>query len=356
MLARHAARLVIPLVLLAAAGATPAFAAEAGLWSAGATTLRSSGGDFFVASAHGELRIALPQAIRVEELFALRDGAFLSALAPVPRAGSAEAPRRDLFLGLLDGQGLHPLPSPAPAPGTDQVRENAVPLVTSAGELKGLAWLEGDDRQRYTVRYADWDGKRWTETETVAATGPGSQLALAAATLGDGSRLLVWSRFDGHDDEIVAARFADGRWSPPSPLAADNAVPDVTPAVVAVPGGAIAVWSRYDGHDYRVVMARFDGRTWSAPVWAGPAGSTYPALAPAGRLDGASSRAAAAVWLTYATSPARGWAVVELDATGRALRRGEVVAAPAARPVLALDLTGELRLRWATRESAVELR
>jgi len=356
MLARLPAHFVIPFVLLAAtAGASSAAGSEAGLWAAGSTTLRSVGGDFFVATARGERRVALPASLRVEELFPLRRGAFLSALAPAPRSAAPSSPRQDLYLALLDDQGIHPLPAPAAATAeAESVRENAVPLVSAAGELAGLAWLEGADRQSHTVRYASWDGMSWSEPATVAAAAPGSQLALAAATLGDGSRLLVWSRFDGHDDEIVAARFADGRWSPAQPLAPDNAVPDVTPAVIAVPGGALATWSRYDGHDYRVVISRFDGREWSPALWAGPAGSTLPFLTLAATGSDAAGKAPA--WLTFYNARPRGWGVLELDSAGRVLSQGSVVDTPSARPALAALPSGEVRLRWATVETDVELK
>jgi hypothetical protein len=130
MLARLPAHFVIPFVLLAAtAGASSAAGSEAGLWAAGSTTLRSVGGDFFVATARGERRVALPASLRVEELFPLRRGAFLSALAPAPRSAAPSSPRQDLYLALLDDQGLHPLPAPAAATAGGGVRENAVPLV-----------------------------------------------------------------------------------------------------------------------------------------------------------------------------------------------------------------------------------
>ncbi|HEX5760898.1 MAG TPA: hypothetical protein VF121_17045, partial [Thermoanaerobaculia bacterium] len=145
------------------------------------------------------------------------------------------------------------------------------------GELAGLAWLEGADGRSLAVRFARWDGERWARPRTVAAPGPGSQTALAAARLADASWLLAWSRFDGADDEVVWSRSAgpEGEsWSAPRRIAQDNAVPDVTPALTAVAGGgAVAAWSRYDGEDYRVVTARFDGRGWSAPRAVGPAGS-----------------------------------------------------------------------------------
>lgn len=334
----------------ATGGATAA--AESGFWSAGETALRGAGRDYRLATAAGERAIQLPAGVEVEELFALRGSAFLSARGPLPPADAAQHHRRDLFLALLDSQGVRALPTPRL--DADRVRENAVPLVSAGGDLEGVVWLEGADRQHYAIHHSGWDGMRWSEPVVIAARAPGSQLALAGAALADGSKLLVWSRFDGHDDEIVASRFLRGRWSAPQPIAPDNAVPDVTPAVIAVPGGALAAWSRYDGHDYRVVTAHFDGREWSPPVWAGPPGSTAPFLTPtltAGALAGT-----APAWLTFANARPRGWAVLALDRTGRVTRQGSVVDAPTARPALAVRPSGELRLRWATVETDVELK
>jgi hypothetical protein len=348
---RHTAAAPILSLLLAVAASRPVSAAGSSLWSAGPTTLRSSADGYTVATTRGERPLALPAGVEVEELFALRQGAFLSARAPVSPAGDR---RRDLYLGLVDDSGWHALPSPEMDDEAAKVRENAVPLASTAGDLEAVAWLEGADRQSYAVRFSTWDGLRWSPPETVAPAAAGSQMALGAATLADGTKLLVWSRFDGHDDEIVASRWSDGAWSPARPLAADNAVPDITPSVVAVAGGALAAWSRYDGHDYRVVLSRFDGREWSAPAWAGPAGSTYPALQRSARTDRAPA-GEAAVWMTYASARDRGWTIVELDSRGRSLRRGRVADAPSARPALAPQPGGELRLRWADSESDVDL-
>jgi len=332
-----------------AAGAAPA--AETGLWSAGETALRGAGRDYLVATAAGERAIQLPAGVEVEELFALRRSAFLSARGPLSAAAPA-ARRRDLFLALVDSQGVHELPTPRLDAG--RVRENAVPLASAGGDLEGVVWLEGADRQHYAIHHAGWDGRRWSEPVVIAAEAPGSQLALAGATLADGSKLLVWSRFDGHDDEVVAARLLRGRWSAPQAIAPDNAVPDVTPAVIAVPGGALAAWSRYDGHDYRVVISHFDGREWSAPTWAGPAGSTVPFLIRAGAGGDAAGQAPA--WLTFASARPRGWTVLELDSAGRVLRQGSVADVPTLRPALAAQPSGELRLRWAAVETDVELK
>ena len=337
---------------LAVGNSASAESSESGFWSSGATSLRRSGLTYRLATASGERAVSLPAGVEVEEIFALRRGVFLSARSPL---SPANPERRDLFLALVDGQGLHELPSPGQS--ADSTRENAVPLTSSAGDLEGIAWLEGRDRQRYSIRHSTWDGTQWSKPVEVAAEGPGSQLALAGATLGDGSKLLVWSRFDGNDDEIVAALLVDGRWSFPQAIATDNLVPDVTPAAIAVPGGALAAWSRYDGHDYRVVISSFDGREWSSPSWAGPAGSTTPSLTPAirGARETAEEMAAPATWLTFASALPRGWGVLELNRTGRVLRRGGVVDAPAARPAIAAQASGALRLVWATAARDLEL-
>jgi len=334
---------------------------ESGFWGAGGVALRalagpttaggSEGGGrtYRVAVGTSEREIELPAGVEIEELFALRQGAFVSARGPVRPGIRGASKQRDLFLAQIDSQGLHPLPVPAPTP--DRLRENAVPLASPNGDLEGLVWLEGPDRQSYVVQYAAWETLRWGEPMVVAREAPGSQLALAAATLGDGSKLLVWSRFDGSDDEIVAAHFVEGRWSAARPLADDNTVPDITPSVIAVPGGALATWSRYDGHDYRVVISRFDGRDWSPPSWAGPAGSTEPFLTPAAARAVAGSTS----WLTYSGAQPPAWNVLELDASGRVLRRGSVTNVPRARPALEPLPSGGVRLLWAARASDVEL-
>ncbi len=328
------------------ASATLAQAVESAFWSAGSTTIRSSGAGYLLQTTNGERPLTLPAGVQVEGLFLLRKIAFVSARCAGPDRG-------DLYLALADDQGLHALPPPGG--GVGRIRENALPMASLDGDLAGLAWLEGANRQSYSVRYAAWDGLRWSEPSVVAETAPGSQLALAAAGLADGSQLLVWSRFDGHDDEIVAARFADGSWSATQPIAEDNGVPDITPTVVAVPGGALASWSRYDGHEYRVVVAHFDGRAWSPPAWAGPVGATEPTLTRT-ELGAAGASDGKRTWLTFANSHPRGWGVLELDPAGRVLRQAAVATDLASPPTLAVLTSGRVRLRWATAQSDLDLR
>lgn len=299
---------------------TPAQAAPAAVQAAAASgelVLRRDGAaGRLLLPGGGELVVSLPA--RTE----------LAAVAGAPHAWAAvgTTPERDGASRLLvlagDADRARRLPGPA---ARAKLQTQPTLFVGDQG-LAGVAWLEGDERGALAVRAAAWDGRRWEAVREVAPRGPGSQLALAGALLADGSWLLVWAAYDGTDDEIVwSRRGADGLWSAPRRLAADNAVPDITPALLAVGGGAVAAWSRFDGETYRLVTARFDGGRWSAPEVAGPAGSLYPTFA---------ATAGGGAFLVYRLALPRGWEVVELDAAGRAGRTAAVTVAGTERPVV----------------------
>lgn len=231
----------------------------------------------------------------------------------------------------FDGEALPALPSQAPL-----VRE-PLTLADASGRLVGAAWLEGHSERSLAVRFAPWDGAAWGLPEPVAPPGPGSQLALTGAVTMEHSVALAWSGFDGIDDEIQWSLRRGGRWSPPRRLAADNAVPDITPAFLALPGrgrGLLAAWSRYQDGQYRVVLARFDGRRWSEPAPVGPPGSLFPSFEPPLRSGSRSAAGSQPGTLLFRTARPRGWQVLELDATGRPLRSAQMPAATAVRPSL----------------------
>jgi|CXWL01.1.fsa_nt_gi hypothetical protein len=213
------------------------------------------------------------------------------------------------------------------------------PELLADREPRALAWLQGNDPSRLAVMASEWLGDdRWQAPVEVAAPAAGSQLALSGAVLDDAShsRLLVWSRFDGHDDEIVWSTSTGGAaWSAPLPVASDNAVPDISPSLLAVDGGALLVWSRYDGNDYRVVVSRWQDGHFSPPRTIGPRGSVFPTLATDGRQ----------VSLLYRTAAPGGWGAASLGVSGDVLRRAAVESARQERPVLGTDDAG-IALRW----------
>jgi hypothetical protein len=186
-------------------------------------------------------------------------------------------------------------------------------LLTSAGALAGLAWLEGN-----TVRAAARTASTWDDAIAVATAAAGTTMGLAGTVLADGTWLLLWSAFDGEDDEIYwSARDHSGAWSAPARLAGDNAVPDITPAVRTGPAGAVAAWSRYDGREYELVLSQFDGDGWSVPQRVAGAGALRPSFPDV--AEGESD----APLLLYRSARPRGWAVVEGRAPFRELARSE---------------------------------
>jgi hypothetical protein len=306
-------------------------------------------------SATGEARLELPSGQRVTAR--LPEGAVLDATASLDigetgwlAAGTQRAAgpstARDLLLLTGDGQTVSTLP--APPEKTGSIRQEPLPLV-EGGRLTGLVWLEGESRRSFGVRFAAWNGAGWENPEIIAPPGPGSQLALTAAHLRDGSWLLAWSAFDGHDDEIVWSHGHNGAWSRPQRVAADNSVPDITPALTAIDGvngGALLAWSRYDTGlgEYRVVVSRFDKGRWTAPVATGPAGSLYPTFEPSSAPSAPSNTAR----MLYRTASPRGWEVLDMDAAGRVSRRAAVAAAASTRPVVTSVTAGNpgVLFRW----------
>jgi len=284
----------------------------------------------------------------------------VGAIAAAPRAGAAELPtvRARLATGELQA-GVRPTDQgarltlrivrtdgssvelPEPGPRLAARLDEPTPVVTR-GELAGLAWLEGTTRESYAVRYAPWVGAGWGPVEEVAPPGAGSQLALAALPLADGRILAVWAGYDGQDDEIVfALRSAAGLWSAPARVARDNDVPDITPALAAVPGpdaGALVAWSRYDGGQYRVTVARFDGERFRGARVIGEPGTLEPGfLAPGPNGEPR---------LLYRHARPPGWTVADLDRSGAPGQAWYAAASNPARPTAARIQDGRLQLGY----------
>lgn len=327
--------------------------------------------------------LQLPVTSHLSDLVAVEQGWLLAATSE-----AADGRRHLLLLGAPERQADSvELRLPVPGDQRAALRWQPVVLTEADGSLAGLAWLEGDGLRSLAVRVAEFegstpwsDGAAWSAPRDVAPAGAGSQLALAGAVLTDGSWLLVWSGFDGEDDEILFAhRSPDGAWSGPRvlrlPGEGDNQVPDITPAVTALAdGGAIVAWSRFHREpggtsSYRLHRAVLDETVHE------------PALLDAGSLDAQSTAntAESAVnrshwnrlhWrsigiedvgtgfprflsggaqpqLLFQTAWPRSWTLLELDGEGREVRRARGAAGAQAVPVIEMDRApGRDTLRW----------
>jgi len=277
----------------------------------------------------GPRRVALPlpTAARVDSVVAGAPDAWAVGATLVTAAGVE--PR------WIEGRGEKATPVAGPTAIVAPVLRSPRPLLL--GERIGaVAWLDGDGLTRLAVRAAVRQGDGWTAPATVAPPGPGSQLALVSATLDDGSWLLVWSAFDGHDDEVLWSRYDGKAWSRPRSVADGNDVPDITPHLAAVPGGALVAWSRYDGQGYEVVVARLRGDGWSEPVAVAPRGSHFPTVEVRGDQ----------VAVLYQRAVPSGWAVAELDRYDAVRRRAFLASDRDDRPHVVVSGDSGAVFRW----------
>ncbi|MGH9379201.1 MAG: hypothetical protein ACRD2Z_01100 [Thermoanaerobaculia bacterium] len=305
-------RALIPVVAvgfaLAAAAAAPARQlVQASGSHSGLSAAASTRGPVVRAAAGESTATILPAEAQPSGIVELTRGWALAATVATPEG------QRAAVLVAEDGRQreLPRLPGPPVA-----LQERPAPLAVD-GQLLGVAWLEGDDYTKLAVRTAEWDGRGWSPAETVSLPAHGSQMALSATLLGDATPLLVWSRFDGNDDEIVFSRRNGAGWSPPAPIHPVNDVPDILPQVVATPdAGALAVWSELiDGH-YRLLVSRFDGDAWGMPRRLPGLGATAARF----QIEGARAL------LLYESTEPRIWALAEIDpSSGRPLRGGQAV-------------------------------
>jgi lysophospholipase L1-like esterase len=300
------AALAAAVVLAQLAATPPARAAASEL----PLHLRATEGGARLELPNGELvSLALPPGARLDAAAPLSGGWIAAGTTLI--AGGAGGGGRDLLL--LAG-GTRPGILPPPGERIGKLLAEPLPLV-AGGRLTGLAWLEGDDPRALGVRYAAWNGGGWSSPRTVSAPGQGSQLALTACRLAEGSWLLAWSAFDGHADEIVWSAGGNGNgtgtWTPPRKLTA-NRVPDITPVLAPAGRGALIAWSQLAGDGYRLLVARYRDGSFGEPVVAAPGGSLYPTFETSAGTD--------RLRLLYRTAEPRGWAALELDAGGRPRR------------------------------------
>ena len=293
----------------------------------GALWARSEGAEVVLVGASADpLAVELPA------------GATLRQLEPAVGGWLAAGRRPDdggsdllLIAGGRDGAGLLAVPDR----GTARHRGQPA-LLLSAGALEGLVWAEGERSTEFEIWAASYEAGSWSPTELVSPRAAGSQVAPRGVVLSDGSWLVVWTVFDGGDSEIVWSRRVAGAWTAPEPLHRANDVPDITPDLVRLEGGALAAWSRYDGSDYRLHTARFTDGRWIEVESFGGKGSAEPRF----------FRADQRILLLFSSVDPASWTLAELDSSGRRHRESLALVDSYERPLLLLDEGQEGLLRW----------
>ncbi len=300
--------------------------------------LHQVGGRASVREPSGQVvELALPPGTSLRRLETLNGGWIV--------AGEIDAPGvTDLFLLRSDAGALVPFPAP-PNDADHPLRAGPMPLVEN-GRLAGLAWLAGSGVRETAVYASQWSGLDWSQPELVSPMGPGTQIAIDGAVLADGSWLLVWSAYDGKDDEILWSRRVGGRWTEPAVLHEPNETPDITPAILATGRGALAAWNWFDGKAYRVRLAAFEDGSWR---------ELDLAASPRGVSPGLTSQDDGAL-LLYRTAIPPTWTLRQLDERGTTLSTAVVEQETPVRPGL-VPLDGPTAwLEWSGERATSPLR
>ena len=313
-------------VLALAASASPA----------GVLQATRGGGELYAVQDRETLRIGRLEGS--EDLIPIPSGASIHELEPLGSdwLATGHHPSGDgteLFLLERRDGSMERLP----VPQVEGAKLSNQPIaMIQDGRLAGLVWAAGNDMRSLEIWAAEWLHGKWGEPELVSPQGPGSQVAPKAVVLEDSSWLVAWAAFDGEDDEIVWSRRELGEWTKPSRVTEDNAVPDITPALATIDGGAVLAWSWYDGNDYRMKTSRFFEGQWSEARSFGEKGSLYPSLVQGN--DGPV--------LLYKTVEPATWTVLQLDRQGRADRSAAISGDTEDRPLLTIDEGRGAVLKW----------
>jgi len=267
--------------------------------------------------------------------FAALEGGWLLA------GSRAEGEGRRALVLFRGGQGE---PEELPLPERSSRLRTWPSLLVDRGRLAGLVWLEGSDSASLGVRAAKWEGQSFSSPQWISAPARGSQLALSTSVLADGSWLVVWSAFDGEDDEILSSQRVGEVWTAPLRVHRGNHVPDITPVVAATATGAVAAWSRYDGAHYRLRLSRFRKGAWMDERSLGGDGSVFPFFVG----DEAGNKPV----LVYATVSDGTWTLAKIGRRGQIVSSSQWAQQTRSRPLVGEDADHNPALVWLPRMPA----
>ena len=296
-------------------------------------------------SARGRARVERTGS--ASQTLRLRSDEVLTTLAETHGGWTAAGIREEesttsLIIITRSSQGTQRLTPPASRRHPLRLR----PILAVEGErLDGMAWLEGTDFASLSVRAASRAQDGWSDVSVIAPPARGSQTGLVAVVLSDGSWLLVWSAFDGQDDEILWSMGQQDNWSRPTGVHKNNTAPDIMPALVATTNGALLTWSRLIDGEYQLVLSRLKrSGGWSRPQVIGPPGSLEPAFVIQDDQ----------LLLVYRHAWPRAWAVTEVSLDGSGRRLAVFSEDVPSRPVVLRSSGENVEIRWPGNRKQVE--
>ncbi len=244
-----------------------------------------------------------------------------------------------LFVASIGANGqIIVLPTP---PDREQPR-GAPTFLVDQGKVTGLVWLEGERQETLSIRASRWNGTAWSPVEVISPSRGKEQTGLTATVLTDGSWLVVWAAVDTDDDLWWSRRTRQG-WSEPQRLHSDNDVPDITPALISVPGGALAAWSQYDGNDYRIRLAKLQRSRWT----------TLPLRTGKGAVEPKFLSLGDAIGILYSEVIPEAWTLVRLNPDGSSVGRRSIETTRSDRPLI-VETQNRFTARWLEEQSEMQ--
>ncbi len=123
--------------------------------------------------------------------------------------------------------------------------------------ILGVAWIEGETLRKTRIVVSRLVDGVLLAPRVISDIGPGSQTGLKAAS--NKETILVWSRFDGKDDEIFFSYSSDtlSDWTHPIPIT-NNDTPDVLPFVISCKKGFTVLWNSFIDNGYYPMLAKIE--------------------------------------------------------------------------------------------------
>ena len=145
-------------------------------------------------------------------------------------------------------------------------RLNLVPCVMS--EKKGTMWIFWSSKQndRYSILSARIDSEMKITVELID-TSMINNMTPTAIVDRVGVVWLVFSSFDGTDEDIFYMRRENDRWSPPLRVNFNDFVPDIQPLLGMDDDGTIwVIWQGFEEDHYRFFSSQWNGEEWESEV------------------------------------------------------------------------------------------
>ena len=141
---------------------------------------------------------------------------------------------------------------------------NVAPAISSGTD--GTVWVAWSSVRGRTsqLKICFFDGVGWSDPEEIPTAGLTSNTGASIFVDQSNRPWIVWSGFDGTDDDIYFSRWDGEVWEAPSRIHIDNDTPDLLPIIVGNKDNHPTIfWYGFNGEKYVRYTSRWTGHCWS---------------------------------------------------------------------------------------------